>query len=76
MRICLCGVGKENLGGIHMIDVMEMFKSLEAYALHVQETMLRFGATAPELALLSEELIRNNFAKRRRPEDVVWAILQ
>lgn len=54
----------------------DIFDRPDIYELSVREELRELGATQNEYALLSQELIWNNFVKRRLPQDVAWAIMQ
>ncbi|MFG6377340.1 MAG: hypothetical protein K1W19_03320 [Lachnospiraceae bacterium] len=53
----------------------ELFE-LENYRLAIQEEMIKMGASKQELDLIKDATIRNAIKRKRKPEDVAWAILQ
>lgn len=59
-----------------MVGIVDIFDRPDIYELSIREELRNLGATQEEFELLSQELIWNNFVKRRDPKDVAWAITQ
>ena len=59
-----------------MIVAIGVFDRPDIYELCIREEMAKLGATQSDFALLSQELIWNNFIKCRPPKDVAWAVIQ
>lgn len=60
---------KINIAGIEM-DVIADYKN----KLIIE--MKKMGASTDELLLIQDATIRNAIKRKRKPEDVAWAILQ
>ena len=54
----------------------DIFTDIAAYEKAVKDELKALGATPWDFTLVSQELIWNNFTRRRNPRDVAWAILQ
>lgn len=59
----------ENIKTITMNEINE-YRSL------LIDEMLKMGATEDDLILIKDATIRNAIKRKRKPEDVAWAILQ
>lgn len=57
-----------------MKDIKTM--TIDEYRSVLNDEMLKMGATKQDLLLIKDATIRNAIKRKRKPEDVAWAILQ
>lgn len=50
--------------------------TMEEYRVLLEKEMVKMGASEQELKLIKDATIRNALKRKRRPEDVAWALLQ
>lgn len=51
-------------------------KDIDSYKVRLIEEMKKMGADENDLALVHDSTICNSLRKKRKPEDVAWALLQ
>lgn len=59
-----------------MIGIVGIFDRPDIYELEIRKEMEKLGASEDDFALISQDLVWNNFKKHRMPSDVAWAIMQ
>lgn len=59
-----------------MISVVGIFDRPDIYEIVIRKEMVKLGAGKDDFALITPELVWDNFSKKRTPSDVAKAIMQ
>lgn len=58
-----------------LFGIVGIFDRSDIYEIAIREELKKFGASKEDFALVTPELIWNNFSKRRLPSDVAFTIM-